>query len=251
MRRILVAVVVIGAVSVAGTVGEGFSAAVAQDDETADLRTRVAALETAVAELVRPTPTPANEADPTPTARATSPPVPARGDFEIAVRSPTAGAETGEGSGEAGAGTREAPIPLGTEVDAGGGWRVAVLGAEPDGTDEVLAENPFNEPPELGSRYFLIRVSATFAGPGSASILGGLGFGAVGDSAVAYDSGATCGVLPEALPSTEVFEGGTIEGNICFAVADEDVESLVLFSDSYATFDDEDRVYYALRRDRR
>lgn len=248
MRRVFVAGVIISAFGVLMVAGSPAPGVVAQDDETAELQTRVAGLETVVARQSRQIATLAEGSEPTTTVEPTATAAPERERSVIAIVTPTGGVDGDAGGPPEAAGTREDPIPLGTEADAGGGWRVTVLGSVPDGTEEVLAENPFNEAPEDGSRFFLIRVSASFTGTGSASILGGLGFQAVGDTAVAYDSLAGCGVLPDALPTTEVFAGGTIEGNICFAVADEDVESLLLFSDSYVTFDDEDRVYYSLRR---
>ncbi len=57
-----------------------------------------------------------------------------------------------------------------------------------------------------------------------------------------------CGVIPGELPSTEVFPGGTTEGALCWSVRTEDVEALVRYTDSDVTFDEEDRVYVALRQ---
>jgi len=251
VKRFVVSVAVIGILGSSVALGIGPPGVVAQDDDTAGLQTRVAGLETVVARQSRQIATLAEASEATPTAAVGATATAESDSLDIVIVTPTSRAGADGGAlGEA-AGTREEPIPLCTEADAGSGWRITVLGADPNGTEEVLAENQFNEPPDGGRRFFLIRVSATFAGPGSASIFGGLGFRAVGRSAVAYDSGMGCGVLPDALPSTEVFEGGTIEGNICFAVSDEDIGSLVLFTDSYLTFDDEDRVYYSLRRARR
>lgn len=251
MRRIFVAGVLISALGVLVAVGSRAPGVVAHDDETAELQTRVADLETVVARQSRQIATLAEGSETTTRVEARPTTVPDRESAVIAIVTPTSEVGGEGGARTEAAGTRDEPIPLGREADAGGGWRVTVLGTVPDGTEEVLAENPFNEPPEDGSQFFLIRVSATFTGSGSASILGGLGFQAVGKSDVAYNSGDGCGVLPDALPSTEVFEGGTIKGNICFAVTEGDVESLLLFSDSYVTFADEDRVYYSLRRVRR
>lgn len=165
------------------------------------------------------------------------------------IDTPVPATETGtDPPTTAGSGLRENPVQLRTPADAGGGWTVRVLGVEPDATELVLAENQFNDRPQSGRQFFVIRISATFAGPGSATLPGSVSFKAVGDSAVAYDSFQDrCGVVPDELPSAEVFEGGTVAGNICFQVLAEDVTSLVLFSDSFVTFNDEDRVYYSLR----
>jgi len=70
---------------------------------------------------------------------------------------------------------------------------------------------------------------------------------AVGESSVAYDqSEDRCGVIPNELPSTEVFEGGKITGNVCWSVREEDVDSLVMYAD--AGFSGDNRVYFSLRQ---
>ena len=41
-----------------------------------------------------------------------------------------------------------------------------------------------------------------------------------------------CGVIPDDLPDPELFTNGTVEGNVCWEVADDDVDSLQMFLDS-------------------
>src|SRR3712207_7673073 len=49
------------------------------------------------------------------------------------------------------------PVPLGEEAEVGGGWTLRVVDVVPDATDQVLAANPFNEPPAEGRQFFLVR----------------------------------------------------------------------------------------------
>ncbi len=145
-------------------------------------------------------------------------------------------------------GTREYPLPIGTAANVGGDWFTSVFEVVPDATDAVLTENQFNDPPEDGYQFFVVRISATYEGMGSSRLPTGNTFSTVGESAVAYktfDPG--CGVIPDPVPSTEVFTGGRIEGNVCWSVRSSDVDSLVMFAEDYVTFDQEIQVWFALR----
>lgn len=117
--------------------------------------------------------------------------------------------------------------PLGTAVDIGEGWSVAVTGPAFDITDATLAENQFNSPPPDGFRFVAVPVAYAFNGSGTGS-----GFDvtmqAVADSNVRLDS--DCGVIPSAIDVfADVFSGGMLTGNLCFVVPAEAVGSLVLY----------------------
>jgi hypothetical protein len=43
-----------------------------------------------------------------------------------------------------------------------------------------------------------------------------------------------------------VFSGGTIEFNVCFSVKSGDTSSLVMFTEDYADFDSDKRIWFAL-----
>ena len=145
-------------------------------------------------------------------------------------------------------GTRDAPVAAGETVRVGE-WDVTVLSATEDATDAVLEENEFNDPPGEGKQFFFVEVSATYQGDDSEALFTGLTVTTVGDSAVAYDFEDTCGVIPDELDTfSEVFQGGTEVGNLCWQVLTEDVGSLVLIVDNAFSFDD-DRAYLALRYD--
>lgn len=147
------------------------------------------------------------------------------------------------------AGTRQQPTPPGESSALGDGWTLRVVGVTPDASEAVLAQNQFNEPPETGEQFFIVRVAMTFNGRGSADVAAGTRLRLVGDSAVAYTTyNDGCGVVPDELPDTEVFTGGTVEGNLCWSVKSSDVGSLVLFDDAYEIAD-EDRKFFSLAGD--
>ncbi len=145
-------------------------------------------------------------------------------------------------------GSREDPIPLGTEADTGGEWFVSVVEVIPDATDLVLAENQFNDRPASGNQFFIVRISATYEGERSSTFPATNALSLVGESSVAYTPFAdSCGVVPDALSSTEVFTGGTVEGNVCWQVQSDEVDSLVMYSEDFITFDRDRQAWFALR----
>lgn len=145
-------------------------------------------------------------------------------------------------------GSREDPIPLGTEADTGGEWFVSVVDVIPDATDLVLTENQFNDPPASGNQFFIVRISATYEGERSSTFPATNALSLVGESSVAYTPFAdSCGVVPDALSSTEVFTSGTVEGNVCWQVRSDEVDSLVMYSEDFITFDRDRQAWFALR----
>ena len=69
----------------------------------------------------------------------------------------------------------------------------------------------------------------------------------LGQSGVVYTAfDDRCGVLRDELPGLEVPPGGAVEGSLCFSVRTEDVESLILYTNFYLTFDPEGLVFFAL-----
>ena len=135
-------------------------------------------------------------------------------------------------------GSRENPVPLGdlVQVDTPGfgqltgeQWEVAVLETYPDAWEAIHAENPYNYPPEPGTQFYMVLMRIKQVGPDSATFLGNSIY-SVGDGGVAYDDG--CGIMPDELDVfTELFTGGQLEGNVCWQVATEDVDSLMMFID--------------------
>jgi hypothetical protein len=137
------------------------------------------------------------------------------------------------------ANSRDNPITAGETV-AIGDWQVTVLAANPDATESVLEENPYNEAPTRGRQLFTVEVAATYVGDESDAVFSGLTFTALGDSSVAYDYDAQCGVIPNPLVDfTEVFPGGTVRGNLCWSILSTDAENLLLIADPVFGFSSE------------
>ena len=151
-------------------------------------------------------------------------------------------------------GSRQNPVQFGTEVDVKNAdddhWRIAIIDTVPDATRLVLSENPFNDPPKEGFRFYIVTIRVQYLGPDSTSFGGSYRLKALGIGGVVYTTFAdSCGVIPDVLPDPELFTNGTVEGNVCWEVADDDVDSLQMFLDSglFSGFSDTPRTWFALQ----
>ena len=60
----------------------------------------------------------------------------------------------------------ESAVAIGESATVGG-WELKVVAITPDGTDEVMEENQFNDPPPEGNQFFIASLEATYTGPES------------------------------------------------------------------------------------
>jgi hypothetical protein len=155
----------------------------------------------------------------------------------------TASTTTSQPSGES---SLSSPIAVGAVVQVGQ-WRLRVSGVTPDATDQVMAENQFNDPPVDGNQFFITSVEATYTGTDSSTFWVDMSLKAVGASNVAYEPfDATCGVIPGDInDSGETFPGGTVSGNVCWSIQSTDADSLVMIAEESFTFD-ETRAFLSL-----
>ena len=138
----------------------------------------------------------------------------------------------------------DSPIQLGAVVQVGS-WRLRVSAITPDGTDEVMEENQFNDPPPEGNQFFIASLEATYTGTESSTFRIDMRLKSVGDSNVAYD--AYCGVIPDDInDSGETFPGGTITGNVCWSIQSTDAASLVMIVEESFSFFDDTRAFLSL-----
>jgi hypothetical protein len=128
-------------------------------------------------------------------------------------------------------GGRHNPIPVG-QSKAVGEWTLRVRNVTPDATNQVLAENQFNDLPAQGHQFVLVTLDARLSGSAadSETFWTGMSLKVLGPRALAFDqSQADCGVIPDDLFSApEVFPGGRIQGNLCWDVRQAEADSLLL-----------------------
>ncbi len=152
-------------------------------------------------------------------------------------------------------GSRQNPVPIGTTVEVRNEevtdhWEITVLSTVPNATAMVLDEHRFNDPPEEGNQFYMVRIRVKYLGPDSTYFdfrnrLRTLGVGAVAYSTFnAPCTGYTNGI-PDPLPDNELFTNGTIEGNVCWQIASTDADSLVMFLDPEG-WSNENRTWFSL-----
>lgn len=138
--------------------------------------------------------------------------------------------------------TRPVPVQTARRVKD---WKIAVAASLADATQAVMAENMFNEPPQEGHQFFVARLRATYVGQASDSFDAFYRARAVGASSVAYSTFEnSCGVIPDPMPDSEVFPGGTVEGNVCWEIRSTDAASLIMYDQPFLS---DTRTWFALR----
>ena len=175
-------------------------------------------------------------------------------DLSLPFCSTTTTATPSQDSAPADLGTREIPVPIGSTFEVNNGstdhWDITVLEITPDATQDVLAENPFNDAPEEGNQFLIVSVRATYLGAGSKNFNGLFRLrlragGGLGDVYTTFDD--FCGVIPSAMDSyRDISARESVEGNVCWQVPTDDVDHLVMFlvSDDYLN---ETRFWFSLR----
>ncbi|MDO4242440.1 MAG: hypothetical protein Q4C85_01510 [Actinomyces sp.] len=124
-----------------------------------------------------------------------------------------------EASPEAEAGTRENPLPLGTEISSAE-WKVVVNSVTFAANDAVLSENMFNEQPPAGEEYILINYTVTYIGDDpEGQVPAWVTVNYVSPDGVTIDGLDTMAVAPDAIDTmTTLYAGGTVEGNIVLSI---------------------------------
>ena len=137
-------------------------------------------------------------------------------------------------------------MPIGEEGRLGN-WLIEVREVDLDATEAVLEENAFQDPPASGNRFVLIRLGATYASPDEGQLAFDVEFQAIAESGAAYDVFDNCGMIPDRLDlGKRVSGGGTLVGNLCYEVAEEDVGSLVLYVGPGSQFAEQGAIWFSL-----
>ena len=156
---------------------------------------------------------------------------------------PPAAEPSDQGSGN---NSRSNPIDVGESGDVGD-YDVTVLSVTPNADDLVAAENQFNDPPPADGQFFIARVSVTYTGSETGNPAFDLNFQSVGDGSTSYTIfNNSCGVYPDqSYNATDLFEGGTAEFNVCWAIDSDDADSLVMYIEPLLDFNS-DPVWFSL-----
>lgn len=156
---------------------------------------------------------------------------------EVAEMQPLFGIQAGTSSADG----RTNPTPIGESADIGDDWSLAVTGPAVDITDAVLGENQFNDPPPEGFRFVGVPLQLAYDGTESTNALM-VSIKSVGNTNVEYSE--SCGVTPNELDLfTDVFAGGVLEGQVCFVVPADDLNTMTVYAEAFL----EDTAFFAIQ----
>lgn len=112
------------------------------------------------------------------------------------------------------AGTRENPLPLGTEFSSDE-WTVVVNSVTLGATDQIVNENMFNEAPDAGTEYLLINYTVTYTGTNAEGEMPTwVGMEYVTAAGVTVDPLDKMLVAPDAMDTmSPLYEGASATGN--------------------------------------
>ena len=133
-------------------------------------------------------------------------------------------------------GTQARPAPVGKAVKVDANWRVQVLGADPNRTQEIIAlhaDDPDNPSPPLssGMQYLLARVQVTRVSA-SAGTFSPYSFELRTPAGAHYDAG--CGTFPEGLDASDLAQDQSATGNACWTLPSGDVGKVsMLYTDPF------------------
>ncbi|MEZ3160465.1 DUF2510 domain-containing protein [Microbacterium sp. BWT-B31] len=128
--------------------------------------------------------------------------------------------EPGDDAASDSEGTRTNPVALGAVV-GDDDWQVVVNSVQFAANDAIMAENPYNQPAPDGYEFILVNITTTYVGDDS-GIPALLSFGYVTPDGVTIDWYDPVVLTPDPFPmTTELYTGGSVTGNIAFAVPSE------------------------------
>lgn len=119
---------------------------------------------------------------------------------------------------EAAQGSRENPVPVGTEV-SNSDWSVVVNSVNPDGNAIVSEANQFNEPAPAGSHYVIVNYTVTYKGAES-SYAGEVMLDLVTSTGNVVNSYDTLVVLGDGMGLDELYSNASATGSQPFLVPD-------------------------------
>jgi hypothetical protein len=108
-------------------------------------------------------------------------------------------------------GAQTNPLPLGTPWFVSGNWLLDVSSVTPNANGQVMGQDGTTEPVPTGAQFFMLDISATYRGSGSAS------FGALANelaalgrakTTYAFNSGNGCGPGKSMLPAHDIQSEG-------------------------------------------
>ncbi len=127
---------------------------------------------------------------------------------------------------------------LGEVMNGSDGTQIRVVKIAADAWALIYAENQFNDPPEEGNRFFMIRLEITNPSDALQSVDSSeYDFELIGNNRVVYTPfSEDCGLIPDQL-NREIFPGGQVQGNVCFEIPEDERGLLLIHQPGYGAED--------------
>jgi len=140
-------------------------------------------------------------------------------------------------------GNRDNPIPLGQEAQVGS-WKVKMLEATLDADKIVYNHSEFNEAPQAGHQYVLIKLEATRTGEEAAAFWVDTYYEFIGSGGETFE--VAYADIPDPISETgEAHPGASISGNLVFEVTSDQVAGGTLRLSEAFSFEDVE-VFFAV-----
>src|SRR5699024_5946067 len=141
-------------------------------------------------------------------------------------------------------GTRDNPYSIGTKISSDDG-EMTVTDVTLDATDEVLAENQFNEQPDAGNQNMEVDVDIAYTGKTHDGEMPMATIEYVTAGGNTFDGLDDMVVAPDQLDSVEtLYNGATTSGSVAIQIPSEDADAgvLAISPDMFA-----DKVYVSVK----
>jgi hypothetical protein len=141
--------------------------------------------------------------------------------------------------------SRSNPVPFG-ELYSAANWDLQVLDViRGDEAWQMIGQaNQFNEPPQDGMEYVLVKIkAASTAADSEEHSIGNWDFNLTGSQLIQYDPGEV--VAPDPVLDATLYAGGEAEGWVAFAVG-QDEDNLILVFDEMASWDEDRFRFFAI-----
>ena len=140
--------------------------------------------------------------------------------------------------------SREDPVPLGQEAQVGD-WKVKVVEATSNANEVVASANEFNDPPQAGNQYVLVKVQATRTGEEPVAFWVDTYYSFVGSGGNTFDTAFEA--VPDGITDTgEAFKDASITGSLVFEVPSAQVAGGLLMMEEAFSIDNS-RTFFAIQ----
>lgn len=128
--------------------------------------------------------------------------------------------------------TLDNPVAIGGVLSGTDGTEITSSNIVRDAWPLLQAENPLNDPPGEGNRFYMVTVEFSYLSGSETIEASALNFSLIGDNRSVYDTwDDSCGSFP-VIPNNlegELFPGGKTQGNICFEVPQSETGFILIY----------------------